>query len=360
MPTTQINICFETRLFDGGLEFPMSETEHTYLCPGSKLGDFVVKELIGVGGYGQIYEVVDSSTDVRRAMKVEFFDAEKQGMKLEVKIMKRLQGTCFFPELITTGRTDSFRFFVMELLGPSISQVRSALKSKCYSRYSYLRIAYHSLRCIKAMHKRGMLHRDIKPGNFLIRPDRRNPVALIDFGLSRSYISKRTGEHRPPREDPGFTGTFRYASLHAHHQTELSRRDDLISWFYMLTELALGHTPWPGSDNRAKTIRMKEEMTVEELCKPFPREFIRIWNSINNLGYEEEPNYKLIKELLVRAMRNEKVKDHRYDWEKLPKKTIAELTGMKLDMGPPSSASGEETALEEPEVASGGCCCSVA
>ena len=55
----------------------MSETEHTYLCPGSKLGDFVVKELIGVGGYGQIYEVVDSSTDVRRAMKVEFFDAEK-------------------------------------------------------------------------------------------------------------------------------------------------------------------------------------------------------------------------------------------------------------------------------------------
>lgn len=339
----------------------MSETEHSYLCPGSKLGDFVIKELIGVGGYGQIYDVVESSTDLHRAMKIEFFDAEKQGMKLEVKILKKLQGTCLFPELFMCGRTDSFRFFVMELLGPSVSAVRSALKSKCYSRYTYLRIAYHSLRCIKAMHKRGVLHRDIKPGNFLIRPDRRNPVALIDFGLSCSYISKRTGEHRRPRDDAGFTGTFRYASLHAHHQMELSRRDDLISWFYSLTELALGHTPWPGSDNRAKTIKMKEQMTAEELCKPFPREFVRIWNSINNLGYEEEPNYKLIKELLMRAIRNEKVKDHRYDWEKLPKKTLADLTCVTLNMGPPSSDNGVETAeLEEPQVASGGCCCIVA
>jgi serine/threonine protein kinase len=86
------------------------------------------------------------------------------------------------------------------------------------------------LRVIEAIHRRGILDREIKPSNFLIHPSRRFPVALIDYGLSRHFKDRRTGER------PGFVGTTKYASLNAHKGRELSRRDDLISWFFSMME----------------------------------------------------------------------------------------------------------------------------
>jgi hypothetical protein len=62
---------------------------------------------------------------------------------------------------------------------------------------------------------------------------------LIDFGLARKYVGE-DGSHMPPRSDASFRGSTTYASVHAHRNEDLSRRDDLWSWFYMLTELVEG------------------------------------------------------------------------------------------------------------------------
>ena len=102
---------------------------------------------------------------------------------------------------------------------------------------------------------------------------------------------------------------------------------------------------------------MKREITVVELCRSFPEEFITIWNEINRLEYEEQPNYKLIKELLLQAMQEGKSGTHRYDWEKLPRYQILQLTPLDLNMGP---ASNEESELHveelEKTVVKRGCC----
>jgi serine/threonine protein kinase len=308
---------------------------------GTVIDTFIIQELLGEGGYGQIYEVLDRQTRSKLAMKLEYSNARKQGLEEEIKIMRALQNSPFFPQLFATGRTSSFRYFVMELFGPSIFSIQQELSAKLYSRYTSLHIAFHSLRCIKAMHTRGYIHRDIKPGNFLIRPNYRNPLVLIDFGLSRRYISKKTGLHRPAREAPGYIGTTRYASLHAHEQMELSRRDDLISWFYSLLEIVEGRTPWPGSANKEKAIRMKRRMQAEELCRHLPMQFIAIWELISALEYGDEPNYHQIKELIKESWSDIPLRNRKLDWASWPPEKWRNLTTLDMSMpdasGPPST-----------------------
>jgi hypothetical protein len=65
---------------------------------------------------------------------------------------------------------------------------------------------------------------------------------LIDFGLARRYTDD-TGSHLPRRPDASFRGSTTYASVHAHRDEDLSRRDDLWSWMYMIIELIDGEGP---------------------------------------------------------------------------------------------------------------------
>lgn len=50
--------------------------------------------------------------------------------------------------------------------------------------------------------------------------------------------------HLPSRGETGWRGTTRYGSLQAHHKQDLSRKDDLESWIYMIVELTKGSLPW--------------------------------------------------------------------------------------------------------------------
>lgn len=63
---------------------------------------------------------------------------------------------------------------------------------------------------------------------------------LIDFGLARRYVGDHDGRHLSARPDASFRGSTAYASVHAHRNEDLSRRDDLWSWFYMVLELVEG------------------------------------------------------------------------------------------------------------------------
>merc|ERR1740122_719104 len=130
---------------------------------------------------------------------------------------------------------------------------------------------------IQKVHEERIIHRDIKPDNFLIggNESTKNNVYIIDFGLAKCYKNSE-GEHIPFREGKNLTGTARYASLNTHIGYEQSRRDDLETIGHVLLYFLRGSLPWSGLEARTleekhrKIIQKKEDTSLDDLCQQFP------------------------------------------------------------------------------------------
>jgi serine/threonine protein kinase len=311
--------------------------------PGARVEEFEVIEQIGSGGYGDIYAVLDTMTEPPDvfAMKVEYFNPGHSLLAHEAYFLQCLQHSAYFPKLIAAGTGDEFLWIVMELLGPSLSVTRRALLGRRFTAYSVLQLAKEMLNCIYMLHRKGLTHRDIKPGNFLIRPDRRRPLCLIDFGLSISYLDPQTRKHISFESGHGFAGTCRYASLNTHRGFLLSRRDDLFSWFYSVAELASGNLPWPGTDDRVKTGELKGSVAVEELCRDLPIEFAQIYNYLLTIKFDQKPNYRFINRKLSQAIKRGVFSSRRFDWEYLRPDQTHVISKLHLEMADPDDKDQE-------------------
>lgn len=299
------------------------------LSKGTKVNDtYTIKKHIGHGGYGEIYTVLNNNDNQLYAMKTEMKSQKKQGLEGEVAFFEKLQDSPYFPKIITSGETHQYRYLIMELLGPSLSQVCKVLPNERISKHTVTFISKAMLKAIEDCHKHGIIHRDIKPANFLIRPDQDYPIALIDFGLSRQYYDS-DGQPFPPRDHPGFIGTCCFASLNAQRGEELSKRDDLISWIYSLVCLA-DYLPWPGRRNRAKTKEIKERIQPAKLLRKLPRQFIEIYDDINRLSFYDEPNYQRYYDLIDEAYSQLGGHKKKLDWEKVSPHEISKVSEIPL------------------------------
>nr|CAD7570755.1 unnamed protein product [Timema californicum] len=287
---------------------------------------FLLKEQvrkIGGGGFGEIYEGLDLVTKEQVALKVESARQPKQVLKMEVAVLKKLQGKEHVCRFIGCGRNDRFNYVVMQLQGKNLAELRRSQPRGAFSLSTTLRLGLQILKAIDSIHQVGFLHRDIKPSNFSVGrlPHNCRRVYMLDFGLARQYTTA-TGEVRAPRAAAGFRGTVRYASINAHKNKEMGRHDDLWSLFYMLVEFVNGQLPWRKIKDKEQVGLMKEKYDHRLLLKHLPSDLRQFLDHIQSLEYADKPDYAMLIGLFERCMKRRGVKESDpYDWEKVPSVT---------------------------------------
>ena len=209
----------------------------------------------------------------------------------------------------------------MELLGESLEYNFNVKKKFSVKTASML--GYQMLNILEFIHDRHIIHRDIKPDNFLMGIKQKNAVLyLLDFGLAKKFRSSKTLMQYPYVRKKKMTGTARYASIHALEEMEQSRRDDLESMAYVLLYFLRGSLPWQGikvkaKENRYKKILVKKkETSSDELCETFPEEFKYLVDYTRNLGYTENPDYEKLRQNFVVLVKEKMCRnfDFVYDW----------------------------------------------
>lgn len=297
---------------------------------GSIVGRFCLGPQIGQGAFGKIFAARDTETGLLYAIKNESATAERRTLLFETKILRRIQESSYFPRLFDAGETNSLNWIAMELIGPSISSVLKHIEGHKLSLSTTIRAAIHAINAIQALHNLGFIHRDIKPANLLIRLSQhphQPPICLIDFGLVRIYRDQKTGEHVKPRSRTGFRGTKSYASLNAHAGNDLSRRDDLVSWFYFVLDALLGGLPWKGVAQNMDVAIMKNRFDVNEAVGGIAPQLSEIWNYIISLKFEDDPDYQLIVNKLKEIMEEHNIHDNEpYDWNDYMEQYRRQLT----------------------------------
>jgi serine/threonine protein kinase len=255
---------------------------------------------LGEGSFGKIFSGVNINTDEEVAVKIEKLD-EHSLLKNEASVYKLLENISGIPRLRSYGTEGKFNYMVIDLLDKSLEDMRITC-GNTLSLKTVLVLGIQMLKRIECVHLEGIIHRDIKPDNFLIK-NNNNQIYLIDFGLSKRYLDS-FDKHIKINTGRKLMGTARYASINVHNGITPSRRDDIESIGYVLLYLLIGYLPWQSikADTREKRYKLigkiKKETDLWNISKDIPGELILFINYCRNLSFSEKPNYNYLKNLL--------------------------------------------------------------
>ena len=283
---------------------------------------YTLMKKLGEGSFGRIYSAKENSTNNWYAIKLENKNRSQNLLESEAYIMSYLNGPRI-PMVKSFGYTGDYNVLIMELMGKSLEDLFESMPTKKMSVRCVCNIGYQMIEIIEYVHNKHIVHRDIKPDNFVMGKGNKSKfLFLLDFGLAKKYRSSTTLKHYPLIKKKHLTGTARYASINALNGYTQSRRDDLEAIGYVLVYFLLGRLPWQGMLNKNKDERYMKIMEVKRdtdphiLCKNLPVEFEKYITYTRNLEYEQDPDYNMLKNLFLKVLNDEEhCIDYYYDWD---------------------------------------------
>lgn len=253
---------------------------------------YTILEKIGEGSFGSIYKGQNIRTNEHVAIKIEPIKDCLKLIKNESIVYQFLNNTSGIPHIKWYGKDTENYYMVINLLGDSLQSFKE--KNKNLSLKIVLQIGIKIIQLLQIIHEKGLVHRDIKPHNFLFGNQYQTDIYIIDFGFCKSYL------YTKERKTKSLIGSISYASINAHNLIELTRRDDLESVGYMLSYFYLDKLPWQtiaqlnltNSEFHSQIIDMK--LKILEDSNNIPVVLQKYIRYVRNLKFEERPNYSMI------------------------------------------------------------------
>ena len=221
---------------------------------GAKLGNYEILSSIGKGGMGEVFLAKDTRLDRRVALKIlpPEFAADLDRMNRFVREAKSASALNH-PNIITIheiNKSEGTHFIATEFIdGKTLNEYAKANRLDLKS---VLEIAIQIASALDEAHSAGIVHRDIKPDNVMIRSN--GLVKILDFGIAKLSENAPAGVSsedataiKPNPTSPGMIiGTANYMSPEQAKGQAVDARTDIFSFGVVLYEMIAGRLPFAG------------------------------------------------------------------------------------------------------------------
>src|SRR6185503_4596978 len=214
------------------------------LQPGSRHGRYEIRSLLGAGGMGEVYLAHDAQLQRPVALKVLGGSMRDDAdLRKRVEHEARAASALNHPNILTVydiGQLGDDHFIATEYVdGVTLRQRMMRAEP---SIHEVLNIAVQIASALAAAEAAGLVHRDIKPDNVMLRAD--GYIKLLDFGLARTG---GTPDVKRRKTDPyTIRGTVFYMSPEQLRGMVLDSRSDIWSTGVVLYEFISGRLPFEG------------------------------------------------------------------------------------------------------------------
>jgi serine/threonine protein kinase/Tfp pilus assembly protein PilF len=271
---------------------------------GTRLSRYEIRQLLGAGGMGEVYLAHDLTLQrkvVLKVLRTDLTAREDQLQRFEREAFAA--STLNHPNILTIYeivRDNGYHFIVTEFVdGESLGQ---RIQRKPLKLHEILDIGVQIASALAAAHEAGIMHRDIKPDNIMLRRDRL--VKVLDFGLAKlgeqEGIDLKTQSLTKALQltEPGIViGTPHYMSPEQARALPVDGRTDIWSLGVVLYLMVSGHLPFTGQtlSDVIAAILTKEPTPLTTYMPEVPAELERIITRA--LRKEKTERYQSVKEM---------------------------------------------------------------